>query len=82
MITIFRGATVDIKVIKKVNGNIAYGLYRPYDQRKSTFAEYNNSDEAIFIAQFIEQHNGEFHAEVRLAARRYWRQHADHSCSP
>jgi hypothetical protein len=71
---IFSGESIYVKPIRKVTGKIGYGLYRPYG-KKSPFMEYDNADEAVFIAKFVDENGGDFGAEARRTASLAWKVH-------
>ncbi len=71
---IFSGESIYVKPIKKATGKIGYGLYRPYG-KGSPFMEYDNAEEAVFIAKFVDENGGYFGAEARRTASLAWKVH-------
>jgi hypothetical protein len=70
MDTLYSGISVFVRPIRKQSGKTSYGLFRHY--ATGAFMEYDNLEEAVYIAKYIERYGGDFGSNVRKAAHTSW----------
>jgi hypothetical protein len=66
---IWSGESIEVREIRKRNGNTAYGLGRPYSA--GILEEFEGRDFAVLMAIDIEAHGGSYDAKSRKRARKF-----------